>query len=72
MRTIACVVCLVTGPVPACLASFSDSTEKLASAVVMPPIVIAMCIQDKKVLSFAADKPDCFLPRRSFQEHQQM
>ena len=53
MRTIACVVLLVTGPDPACFASFSDSTEKLASAVVMPPIVIAMCIQDRKVLSFA-------------------
>ena len=53
MRTIACVVLLVTGPDPACFASFSDSTEKLASAVVMPPIVIAICIQDKKVLSFA-------------------
>lgn len=53
MRTIACVVFLVTGPDPACFASLSDSTEKLASAVVMPPIVIAMCIQDKKVLSFA-------------------
>lgn len=53
IRTIACVVLLVTGPDPACFASLSDSTEKLASAVVMPPIVIAMCIQDKKVLSFA-------------------
>lgn len=53
MRTIACVVLLVTGPDPACFASFSDSTEKLASAVVMPPIVIAICIQDRKVLSFA-------------------
>ena len=53
IRTIACVVLFVTGPDPACFASFSDSTEKLASAVVMPPIVIAMCIQDRKVLSFA-------------------
>ena len=56
MRTIACVVLLVTGPDPACFASFSDSTEKLASAVVMPPIVMAMCIQARNVLSLAADK----------------
>lgn len=55
MSTMACVVPLVTGPDPgACFASFADSTEKLASAVVMPPIVMAMCIQDKKVLSLAA------------------
>lgn len=51
----ASVVLLVTGPEPVLLlASFSASTEKLASAVVIPPMVIAMCIHDRKVLSLAA------------------
>jgi len=69
IRTMACVVLLVTGPEPGLLlASFSDSTEKLARAVVMPPIVIAMCIHDRNVLSLAtnhrcksasAKLPDC-------------
>lgn len=55
MRTMACVVFFVTGPDPVlCFASFADSTEKLASAVVIPPMVIAICIQDKKVRSLAA------------------
>lgn len=52
----ACVVLLVTGPEPGLgLASLSDSTEKLARAVVMPPMVIAMCIHDKNVLSLATN-----------------
>lgn len=56
IRTLACVVFLVTGPEPALgLASFADSTEKLAKAVVMPPIVMAICIQDRNVLSLAAE-----------------
>ena len=56
IRTMACVVFLVTGPEPGLgLASFSDSTEKLARAVVMPPMVIAMCIHDKNVLSLATN-----------------
>lgn len=51
----ASVVLLVTGPEPVLLlASFSASTEKLASAVVIPPMVIAICIHDRKVLSLAA------------------
>ena len=57
LKMIASVVLLVTGAEPGlCGASLSDSTEKLARAVVMPPMVIAICIHAKNVLSLAASR----------------
>ena len=54
----ASVVRLVTGLDPeVCFASFSVSTEKLARAVMMPPMVIAMCSHAKNVLSLAVARP---------------
>lgn len=53
----ASVVRLVTGADPRCsLASFSFVSEKLARAVMMPPIVTAICSHAKKVLSLAAER----------------
>lgn len=55
MSWIASVVRLVTGLEPAApFASFSFSTENVDSAVMMPPMVTAMCNHARNVLSLAA------------------